>query len=107
MGGGEGDFLCSASNIVFGAGGGVFCCVCIKRFEVPAVMLLVDNVPEVLLGVVDKLEVGSGFFPIPTGCCRVILVWMEFTGEFHVSSSNLTFRHNLIHGKNLIFLVNP
>ena len=55
--------------------------------------------PEVLLSVVDKLEVGSGFFPIPTGCGRVILVWVEFRREFHVTSSNHIFRHNLVHGE--------
>ena len=61
-------------------------------------MLLYD-VPEVLLSVVDKLEVGSGFFPIPTGCGRVILIWVEFTREFYVPSSNHMFCHDLVHGE--------
>ena len=65
-------------------------------------MLLLDDVPKVLLSVVDKLEVGGGFFPIPTGCGRVILVWVEFTRKFHVASSNHIFRHDRILNESVI-----
>ena len=61
--------------------------------------MYLDDVPEVLLRVVNKLEVGGGFFPIPTGCGRVILIWVEFTRQFYISSSHHMFCYNLIHGE--------
>ena len=69
---------------------------CIKRCKFP---VLCGNVPEILLCIVDKLEVSRGFFPISARSCGVILIWVEFPGEFHVSSPYLSFRYNLIHAE--------
>ena len=59
-----------------------------KKVEVPS---LCGDVPEVFLSIIDELEVGSGFFPILSRYCWVILIWMKLLGKFHhVSSSYLS-----------------
>ena len=49
----------------------VFCRLCIKRLRFP---ILFNDVPEVFLSIVDKLEVDNGFFPIPSRYCWVVLI---------------------------------
>ena len=69
-------------------GGGDFASFVHKKVVVPS---LCGDVPEVLLSIIDELEVGSGYFPISPRYCWEILIWMELSGKFYVSSSYLSF----------------
>ena len=56
----------------------VFCRLCIIRLRFSK---LCNDMPEVLVCIINKLEVSSGFFAIPSRNFWVVLVWMEFAGS--------------------------